>query len=713
MWQLFLRNEGHNVSFRKSLYRWEFSELKRFVPGNVWSFLSRAALFEDLGVPKTITAKGLVYEIELVILGSAILSILSLPLIASYFGLNLMFTSSIYILIIMAGVAFLLFQNKLPIGKLKTIIPELTFSKNLQFLLFYIAACFFFGAGTFLSAVSIIDLSFSNLFQYVGFFSFSLLVGYLSVITPSGLGVREAVITFGLAKLILLPQAALIAIFSRIALIISELLFAFVTYLLANPIQQTLNQTQGFIRKYLYEILLGIMFVFYNFYFILASFLKYENYYNGRFDLGNMAQTVWNTFHGNIFMLTDPNGIREISRLAFHADFILILLSPLYFIWEDPRMLLLIQTIVLSFGGIFVYLIAIHLLKNKIIALSFALCFFINPAINYTNLFDFHAVTLATTFLLGAFYFILKSNYKAVILFLIFAGITKEQIWAVVALFGLYLAFINKQKVLGLSIFAASSIIFYLLIWKLIPNALGGEHFATQFFGEFGDSPGDIIKSMLLHPIQTIQTLLMPDRISYIKQLFLPLGYLSLAAFPFLIFAGPDLLINLLSGSPQMHQIYYQYSAAITPFIFISGVYAVYFITNKTKVIPIAIFSGAIVLFSIISAYDYGPLPFAKKPTDSMFKEPLVVKQKVNDYIQTISPDAAISASNNLGSHLSHRNRIFTIPVGIEEADQVMFLITKGTNQKEKDALLNIQLNSEFELEMQEQNFYVFKRIVP
>jgi uncharacterized membrane protein len=55
-----------------------------------------------------------------------------------------------------------------------------------------------------------------------------------------------------------------------------------------------------------------------------------------------MDQTVWNTIHGRIFQLTDPNGTTNISRLAFHADLILVLISPLYLIWSSPEMLLLI-----------------------------------------------------------------------------------------------------------------------------------------------------------------------------------------------------------------------------------------------------------------------------------------------------------------------------------------------------------------------------------
>src|SRR5690606_35418815 len=118
-----------------------------------------------------------------------------------------------------------------------------------------------------------------------------------------------------------------------------------------------------------------------------------------------MDQTVWNTLHGRVFQFTNPDGIENISRLAFHADFILILLSPLYLIWSDPRMLLLVQTVVLGLGGYFVYKIALHVLKHKTLAVVFSILFLLNPLVQKQNLYDFHAVTLATTFLLAGWYF--------------------------------------------------------------------------------------------------------------------------------------------------------------------------------------------------------------------------------------------------------------------------------------------------------------------
>ncbi|MBI2420705.1 MAG: DUF2079 domain-containing protein [Candidatus Levybacteria bacterium] len=666
IWWDYLRIKGYKLSFKETLYRWEFSELKRFVPGNVWSFLSRGSLFSDLGVDKKDTAKGLIYEIEILAISTTFLSLLSIPLAYQYISRSSIFLAGAVFIGILIFTVFFLFPSLFPIKSLRKLLPDIPFLQNLKLLILVTMAFFFFGAGTFFSALSVVEIDLSKFFEYVGFFSLSLLIGYLSIITPSGLGVREGVITFGLSKTLSFPQAALIAIFSRIMLIVSELIFALIVFVLAKSLKKTLKQIVGLIKKNKHETALIVLFVLYISYFTAATFLKYDNYYTGRFDLGNMAQTLWNTYHGRLFILTDPNGVEIFSRLAFHADFILILLSPLYFFWEDPRILLLVQTLILGAGGIFVYLIAGSVLKNKNISLIISFAYFINPAVNYVNLFDFHGVALATTFFLATFYFILKKKWVLVVVFLFLSAITKEQVWLTVALFGGYIFFFYKQKLLGLSIFAISSLIFYFLIWHAIPNSLGGDHFALQFYSELGSSPSEIIKGVILNPAGTVQTLLQREQMDFIRQIFSPLSYLSLI-----------LAINLLSENGKLHQIYYQYSSIITPFIFISAIYSIFYLKKHIPSIPLKLFAIMIIFSSVYSAYSYGPLPFAKKEQTVMFTKPLPERTTVDNFIAGLSENTKISASNNLGSHLSHRHYIYTIPNGLDRADYILLLIRK------------------------------------
>ena len=437
---------------------------------------------------------------------------------------------------------------------------------------------------------------------------------------------------------------------------------------------QAINMT-NFLRKYKHEFILGILICIYIAYFTIASFLKYDNFYAGRYDLGNMDQTVWNTINGGIFQGSGDG--TAISRLSFHADFFLILLSPFYLLWSNPKTLLLIQTVVLSLGAIFVYLIAKEIIKNKWLAVIFGLIFLINPSVQYANLYDFHAVTLATTFLLASFYFLIKQKYFLLTVFLILSGITKEQVWIITAIFGFPLLFLKakKTKFLGLTIICISLTLFYYLVSIVIPQNLGREHFALSYYSDFGNSPIQVISNVIFSPNKILSMISESSRTEYLKQLFVPMGFIPLLSPIYLFFAVPDLLINLLSNNAGLRQIYYQYSANITPFIFISSIFAVRNITKWFPKISKHYIEIYLFAFAILSAYFYGPLPGAKNPSIDMFTKPQKNKTIIEAYLFRIAEKYTVAATNNLGAHLSHREIISTIPVGIDKADIIIFLL--------------------------------------
>jgi uncharacterized membrane protein len=379
--------------------------------------------------------------------------------------------------------------------------------------------------------------------------------------------------------------------------------------------------------------------------------------------------------HGRIFQLTNPDGTNIISRLGIHADFILVLLAPFYALWQDPRTLLFIQTAIISFGSIFVYLIAKDVLKNKLTALVLAFAYLFNPPIQHSNLFDFHAVTLATTFILGGFYFVKRKKYILSLLFILLAALTKEQVWIIAALFGLYIFFFEKKRILGTTIFAFSTLTFYFIFFKAIPFFHGGNHFALSYYSDFGASPSGVIKNIFLSPQKTIATVFSGNRLLFLTQIFFPLGFLSLFAPLFLIGAIPDFAIDLLSNNAQLHEIFYQYTAIITPFVFISAIYGIRRISLKFSILTINTLGTFILICSLISGYLYGPLPGEKAANIDMFNKQLSYANDIDSFLQDIPTRYSIAATNNVGSHLSHRQKIYTIPTGIETADVVVFLL--------------------------------------
>jgi uncharacterized membrane protein len=465
------------------------------------------------------------------------------------------------------------------------------------------------------------------------------------------------------------------------------------------------------------KILLLILFLIfiYILYFCAFTFTKQDTFLAGRYDLGNMDQTVWNTVHGRIFTFVNPDLNQEMSRLSVHADFILILLAPLYLIWENAKMLLLIQSVVVGFGALFVYLFGKHVLNQRLIPAALAVSYLLNPFVERQNIFEFHPIALATTFLIACFYFLERKRYALFFVFLILAGLTKEHVWGVIGFIGLYI-FIIKKKKWGIVLSIFSFLFFYLLISKFIPDARMENHFALAFYDDFGDSPKEIIKTFFVNPKLTIEIIKDNNLLEYYKNLLRPVGYLSLLSPLYLIFALPELLINSLSKNPNWRMYIYHYSAISISFIYISSFFAVRSILKRFPLSSLNIFIY-ILFFAFLSAYTFGPLQFSKKADPSMKRAP-INKVLIKNYLETIPPDAFVASSNNLGAHLSHRRKSYSFETNdYLKAEYILFLFAPNAleNPKSKDwdvkrarALLE---NSEYRVDYKLNNFIVFKRL--
>lgn len=718
IWFRILKAFSYKLPFRSSNYLWAMSELKRYIPGSVWSFLGRAVLFGTKGVEKKDTGKGLIIEAEIFVLGSFIVSLSGLPMLVPDY--NALIGWAAFIVVFVGSLAFIFNRKLLHFihnDKLKVFLPPFHPLENILHLVLSASGLFFFGLGNYLVISSIFFLDPQQLPQLIGVFVFAFVIGYLSIVTPAGFGVREGIVVFGLSKFLAPAAAAFSALFSRLLLIISELMYIAVTYLwnsLSLP-----RKIEKWCAEHPHELIVIGMCLIYTIYFSSVSFLRYDHFYAGRFDLGNMAQTVWNTSRGDIFMFTNPDSTEEITRLAFHADFFLILLAPFYWIWPDPRMLLLIQTIIVAAGAYFVYLLSVRILNNKIVGIVLAFAYLINPSIERANIYDFHAATLVTTFLLGAFYFYLKKDYKWFAVFAVLAGLCKEQIWAIIAIFGIFLMVHQKKFIAGALVFFFSAGIFYFLVSYAIPHASPKvSHFALQFFSDYGDTPAAVIKTVILSPDKIIAVFFEDEHLRYLKQLFSPLGYLSYLAPVFLVFAGPDLLINILSNNSQFHQIYYQYTAAISPFIFIAAIYGIWVLQWVLKPKNLALFYSLVCLyilyFSVMAAYHFGPLPGSQEPNIAMFTKPEKNQKLINKTLEQIPPGLKVAASNNIGSHLSNRKQLYVLPVGADKADVLVFLLTDsehGTSfLPEQELVRKLSNDPRYKIIVQKDEFTVFQK---
>jgi uncharacterized membrane protein/uncharacterized membrane protein YbhN (UPF0104 family) len=730
LWHFLLAKQKTTIPFKNACFFWASSELKRYIPGNIWSFVGRTVRFSNAGLTKRELAKKLIIESELLILGSMLISLLAIPFLLTYnfipntlplLLLIFMMSSSCILIFLMSNTIKKQITHKL-FKLFHFILQEETTTKQLTLLALSTIAFLFFGLGHYFIFLSFTFLDPQLVWQITGISVLSYLIGYFSLITPAGFGVREGILIFFLTKVLPLKNAAFAALFSRVILIVAELLFISCAYLWHKIHNTYVTIAELFIKKHILLCIVTLLFFFFCLYFVPVSFLRYDNYYTGKYDLGNMSQTIWNTMHGRIFQFTNPDIATNDSRLATHADFILILFTPLYALWPDPRNLLFWQAFIVGAGTFFVYFAGKTITKNKTIAATLAFSYLINPSVQRSILYDFHAVTLATTFLLAAFYYLITKRFRLFLLFSILAGLCKEQVWLIIGLLGIFIFIKQHKRLWGSLLFIVGFSLTYFLITYAIPNTLGSTHFAISYFSEFGNEPVHILKNILLSPTQTLSTLFAPNRIEYFKQLLSPVGYLPIFAPWLFLFIIPELAINLLSNNEHLYQIYYQYTATITPFIFLSTMYGIVTvkklflrIPNPANINLMPLLICYLLFSSLYSAYLDGPLPGAIEPNTDMITNPLKQRNFVDQTIQTIPQNVSVGASNNIASHLSNRETIYVSPIGLEKAEYIVFLLDHMQSPEklptEYQLIQHYKRNPQYQILTEQGSFILFKKI--
>src|SRR5260221_970485 len=306
--------------------------------------------------------------------------------------------------------------------------------------------------------------------------------------------------------------------------------------------------------------------------------LRYDTFKATAFDLGNMDQVLWNTIHGRLFQFTNQaiDWYGPPTRLAFHFEPIILLLSLLYVFHADPRILLVFQTLALASGALPVFLLTRRYLREcPILAALMAMAFLLSPALLGVNIFDFHPVALATPLLL---YAILALTYKRYVWFLIacvLAAACKEDVPLTIAVFGILVIWKYKLPRLGITLMIGSVLWSFLAFKVIMPHFYPGVQ-ANNFWYRYealGSSPGAAIANILVHPWVLFTTFFTLDRLYYLAGLVRSVGFLPLLAPEWLLPAIPALAENLLSTDPNLFSGVFHYNAAIIPFVMLAAIH--------------------------------------------------------------------------------------------------------------------------------------------
>lgn len=461
-----------------------------------------------------------------------------------------------------------------------------------------------------------------------------------------------------------------------------------------------------------YQILLWIFILAYIVYFSWFTILRYRTLYASYFDLGIMHQTVFNTYRAistgdwtRFLEQTDPFGPAQIKRMAIHNDILLAFLAPFYFLNNTPATLLIIQTIVLGLGAYAVFKITQTVFEKSrhknILSLVFAISYLLYPPMQRANLFEFHAVTLATAFLLFMFYFWLKKRYGWSFLFLMLSLLSKENVALTTLFFGIYVLYSSRKKYsFPLMVILISTLWFIASIFIIIPYFRGGEHFALKYYGDLSDNPTNVAFSSLFRA----------DTYSYLLWIFGPLGFLSFFSPLQLLIAFPEFAINLLSNNANQRMIIYHYTAILQPFVFIAAIYGLKRLVNYKTM------SVFIISITLIFAYLKGPLPFSKEKEIHPIAYPQKEMGEARIWSKTLKDEKIkISTTGHLAPLFSSRRYFYNFSKYYKGTDYVVIQPKEVYNSPEKKVLIpayqQLILDPNYRIIYQKENFEVYKKI--
>lgn len=279
---------------------------------------------------------------------------------------------------------------------------------------------------------------------------------------------------------------------------------------------------QGRLRSRLPVLLLSI-----------ALFLVYGGYALGRqatdltagYDLGIFDQAVraYSQFRAPIVALKGQG----YNIFADHFHPIIAIVAPLYWIWDSPDVLLLVQAALIAASVPFVHAFAARRTGPRA-ALAVAAAYGCGWAVQAMVDFDFHEIAFAVPVLAAAVDALDRKDDRSLLIACGLLLLVREDMGVMLVAIGL-LRLLRRPRRVGLSLIAAGVLAYLLVTSIVIPSVAPNGQFAYWTFDALGPDLPHAVFNIFAHPWRTVRLFVTPGvKAQTLAYLFLPLALLPL-----------------------------------------------------------------------------------------------------------------------------------------------------------------------------------------
>jgi len=441
--------------------------------------------------------------------------------------------------------------------------------------------------------------------------------------------------------------------------------------------------------------------------FTWLAIARYQTFHAALNDLGMYTQQFWGNLHGRWFLLSGY-GLARDTMLGEHFMPLILILTPFYALWQDPRTILVLQTAAVALAVVPLFAIARRYGFDRRVALLFAGSFLLHPQVQVGTLYDFHPDAFVPLFALGAFWALLALDERLarrtdphavarpfprrlVLLYAlcVFLWLTyKEDALFGVAMLGLYAMVFRRRPMLGAATALVGIAYGALAIGWIIPHFRGETygHIGRYYYllEPFGWTPDDgsfflsFIKISLAHPLHMAGQLLNEPRVQGLLILFGPVLFLPFLGPKELLIAAPAIALNLLSSNPPQHEFALHYPFAMLPFVYVSALVGLrnhsQWIARRReraatdappdarpRLAPAFAPAAAALLIALVLCLSFGETPLSRAfAPETVWRT--AHHRLADEFLKQTPPDASLTAQAGLAAHATHRLEIFEFP---------------------------------------------------
>jgi|GEM_PF-2544902 len=426
---------------------------------------------------------------------------------------------------------------------------------------------------------------------------------------------------------------------------------------------------------------LGVLVLIYVLVFSSLSIADHLSFRTHALDTGTMDQAAWNTIHGRLLERTPlyrspAEGSRYENRLLdAKLELILVPLFALYWLWANPCILLIVQTLGLAAAAIPLYGLVGDRTNRPLWGALLAGAYLLYLPLHYVNMAEFHPSALMVPWLIAAWRAMRAQRWSAYYLWIGLALACRIE--AAFVLLGLgpiiwlwpgrrvtradrsaHTVWLHGLATILIALAWLAVDLYLIVPWVRNLYGAGAGSLIERRFGALGDTPLEMVKNLLTHPALLLTQFTDREKLQTLFDLVAPLGFTSLLALPALLPALPVLAINLLAGSEWQATIYAHYMAPVIPFIWIAAGEVLAWLGRPGRrrfERAGTVLALTVLLNTFLVSWLFSPFPPGRAFHVANYYQESVYDENIRQILALVPPDVSVCAQSDLHPHLSQR----------------------------------------------------------